>query len=41
MSTYRSRPPWWRTRAAGLVIATIGYLLIIVALCAGAAALLP
>lgn len=40
MNVYRGRRPWWRTRAAGLIIATCGYLLIIVALCAAAAAVL-
>lgn len=40
MNTYRGRRPWWRTRAAGLVTAVCGYLLIVVALCAAAAAAL-
>ena len=38
---YRSRPAWWRSRAAYLTVAVCGYLLIIIALCAAAAALLP
>ena len=40
MTVYRSRSPWWRTRSAWLILATCGYLLVIAALCGGAAALL-
>jgi hypothetical protein len=40
VNVYRGQRPWWRTRAFGLVLAVCGYLLIIVALCAAAAAVL-
>jgi hypothetical protein len=33
---YRARPAWWRTRAVGLIVTVLGYLLLIVALCAAA-----
>lgn len=37
---YRGRRPWWRTRAAGLIVSVVGYLLILVALCGLAASAL-
>lgn len=40
MKVYRARPAWWRSRAAGLITAVCGYLLVIVALCGLAALVL-
>jgi hypothetical protein len=37
VTVYRGRRRWWRTRAAGLTVSVLGYLLIVMALCAAAA----